>query len=298
MIDTFLDSSIHYSRSFVICGKLDEVFCGNDLKISGFEAYLVELLKSRDYSTIVFFEPRRGAYCLDEESARNFFYENKGLPESRIFDPEQPEDSGLLNTSSATNEAQQASIWSIRDQEKKQYGGSPAASETSDKSDRAAERKLIVAKKAQDINNFVEQVNSELMHDGNKFAAIFSNINTTDISLSVLRDLVSHGADNSDGLILFLARESFFSNDTLRQLADLYGSRFVFREENHYDLNPRTCIRIGVPEKDEIINLLRRYSIRGTGRIEKGRRKGHIIDFDETELDEIASRILRYSRDN
>ena len=292
-MQTFLQSNIHYSRSFVICGKLDECFCGNDLKISSFESYLVELLKSRGYSTIVFFEPRRGAYCLDEKSARSFFNENKHLPDPQVFDPERPEDDGNQNAVSDSAGAQLNDSKDIRRLAEAQTSDSSAKPSSTINNDRPADRRLVVAKKRQDIFDFIEQANSALMRDGNRFVAVFSNINTTDLSIPVLCDLVSHGVDNSDGLILFLARESFFSNDTMQKLGDLFGNRFIYREGNHFELNPRTCIRIGFPEADEIKNLLRRYSIRGTG---KGNEKGYRIEFDEADLDEIATRILRYSR--
>ena len=173
-MQTFLQSNIHYSRSFVICGKLDECFCGNDLKISSFESYLVELLKSRGYSTIVFFEPRRGAYCLDEKSARSFFNENKHLPDPQVFDPERPEDDGNQNAVSDSAGAQLNDSKDIRRLAEAQTSDSSAKPSSTINNDRPADRRLVVAKKRQDIFDFIEQANSALMRDGNRFVAVFS----------------------------------------------------------------------------------------------------------------------------
>ena len=81
-MDTFLDTGLSKTRTFILYGNLkDTVWCG-DLIPRDMEQYLVKLLKSRGYRHVIFYggAGTKGAYCLDRESACFFFAENHSLP--------------------------------------------------------------------------------------------------------------------------------------------------------------------------------------------------------------------------
>ena len=78
----FFENGIGQGKTFLLYGNINERFFGPDLVERDFEQYLVKMLKSRGYRHIVFYgQPgNKGEYCLDPESARFFFSENKGIP--------------------------------------------------------------------------------------------------------------------------------------------------------------------------------------------------------------------------
>ena len=71
---TFLDTNISKSKTFVLYGNLKDTIWCPDLMPRDIEHYLVKLLKSRGYEHIIFYGEAgtKGAYCLDEKSARFF----------------------------------------------------------------------------------------------------------------------------------------------------------------------------------------------------------------------------------
>jgi len=74
MMKTFLDTNISKSKTFVLYGNLKDTIWCPDLMPRDIEHYLVKLLKSRGYEHIIFYGEAgtKGAYCLDEKSARFF----------------------------------------------------------------------------------------------------------------------------------------------------------------------------------------------------------------------------------
>ena len=74
--------NISKTKTFVLYGNLQDTIWCPDLMPRDIEHYLVKLLKSRGYEHIVFYGEAgtKGAYCLDEESARFFFSSNRDIP--------------------------------------------------------------------------------------------------------------------------------------------------------------------------------------------------------------------------
>lgn len=79
---TFFEMNISKTKTFVLYGNLQDTIWCPDLMPRDIEHYLVKLLKSRGYEHIVFYGEAgtKGAYCLDEESARFFFSPNRDIP--------------------------------------------------------------------------------------------------------------------------------------------------------------------------------------------------------------------------
>ena len=79
---TFFEMNISKTKTFVLYGNLQDTIWCPDLMPRDIEHYLVKLLKSRGYEHIVFYGEAgtKGAYCLDEESARFFFSSNRDIP--------------------------------------------------------------------------------------------------------------------------------------------------------------------------------------------------------------------------
>ena len=78
-MNTFLDTNLSKTKSFVIYGNLkDKIWCP-DLLPRDIEHYLVKYLKSRGFEHVIFYggAGTKGAYCHDEKSTRFFFDGNK-----------------------------------------------------------------------------------------------------------------------------------------------------------------------------------------------------------------------------
>ena len=84
---TFLDTNVSKSKTFVLYGNLKDTIWCPDLMPRDIEHYLVKLLKSRGYEHIIFYGEAgtKGAYCLDEKSARFFFSANLNIPLPKMF---------------------------------------------------------------------------------------------------------------------------------------------------------------------------------------------------------------------
>ena len=85
---TFLETSLNRSKSFLLYGNLEDKYISSDLVIRNFEHYILRLLKSRGYRYVIFYggSGARGAYCIDGESARFFFSENRHLSKIPVVD--------------------------------------------------------------------------------------------------------------------------------------------------------------------------------------------------------------------
>ena len=79
---TFFEMNLSRTKTFVLYGNLQDTIWCPDLIPRDIEHYLVKLLKSQEYEHIIFYggAGTRGAYCLDEESARFFFSPNRDIP--------------------------------------------------------------------------------------------------------------------------------------------------------------------------------------------------------------------------
>ena len=79
---TFFEMNVSRTKTFVLYGNLQDTIWCPDLIPRDIEHYLVKLLKSQEYEHIIFYggAGTRGAYCLDEESARFFFSPNRDIP--------------------------------------------------------------------------------------------------------------------------------------------------------------------------------------------------------------------------
>lgn len=79
---TFFETNISKTKTFVLYGNLQDTIWCPDLLPRDIEHYLVKLLKSRGYEHVIFYGEAgtKGAYCLDEESARFFFSPNRDIP--------------------------------------------------------------------------------------------------------------------------------------------------------------------------------------------------------------------------
>ena len=325
---TFLETHKEQSRSFLLYGNLnDTIWCG-DLVVRSCEQFLVKLLKSRGYQHIVFYgdAATKGAYCLDPQSARFFFGENKDLPLPSGTDPTEaepepetgpeagtePEAGGVRSGSAAAPGAgtnhHNMSGGNLRTMARARRGYRPGdlSQRTEDAAPREREsripeqgnapQRVLYSHKEMTLANFLIRIQPLMLDPDSDMAVVFYNIFTSELGREQgLRDNILHiweqvrDTDGVYNLCLLMAPESDGSFVPLLNQIHAMGlaTKFIVTDANgQHALNPRTCFRLGPPKEDEIRNLLRRFSIVGTG---VRHRK---IRFSYGQLSEIVSEIL------
>ena len=319
-MNTFLDAYGDSSRSFVIYGNLNDAFICADLTIRTFEQMLVKYLKSRGYKHIIFYgdAATKGAYCLDHESTRFFFGENRELPvivpdednlqDDETGDTQKPapaeKPSGRAGNSSVSGGASMRDLFSKHG--RKLAGAEPfldPAGTSSPDAGKEAEntpKRVRYSRRNMTLEAFHSLIQPRMLDSRSDMAVIFYNFFTTKIlELPSFADEVLHvweqglDIDTVPNICLFLAPETEDNTEELTKgLANSkVASKFIALQTDSsgsrsMQLNPKTCFQIdSLPQKDEVKNLLRRLSIIGTdGRHRK-------ITFPYAELDAIANEI-------
>ena len=232
-MNTFLETKINHSKSFLLYGNLEDKYIASDLVIRGFESYILSLLKSRGYRHVIFYggSGARGAYCLDGESARFFFVENRHFPPVPVAgeDFDRPSDSRSASSEAATalqsgdsdnplGGGFEDSFVSFDDPDEDDYTPGTNPSALSEEAEmlmngsssagtrqppqpapeiRQAEQetsggRVCYSKKKMSIENFLQMVHPLIGDKKNKIAVIFYNLQATDLSRPILRDDITY----------------------------------------------------------------------------------------------------------
>lgn len=325
---TFLDTHKRKSKTFIVYGNINDSIWCPDLAVRNFEQYLLKLLKSKGYKHVIFYGQAgtKGAYCLDPQSSRFFFTENQGisLPEAveiteefvsgQRQNSERAADCGQENpreNQAVQRSSQGASVRSFLNRSRRRRGYQPGnLSEDSFPEEPAVQREISetpqqpeqsfvrYAHRGRELSEFLTELSPKMLDPESHMAVVFYDVFTNRLGdFSSLRDCIlsvweqRSGADN---ICLMLAPETLYDTTAIIQYITEIGlqTKFAYREakSGNLTLNPNNCFKIGLPDKDEIKNLLRRLAIVGT---ERAHRK---ISFSYGELDDIAEDILFYSR--
>lgn len=321
-MDTFLDINIEKTKSFILYGNLKDIIWCPDLMPRDFEHYLVKLLKSRGYEHIIFYGEAgtKGAYCLDEKSARFFFSSNAGIPlpetldenfdrladepgrEELFFEEKGPgKRTSEISTGSQVSDAL-SSLFGGSDEGEYMPGdlSSPAIEEEETgevkTEDLPKEKKkpenyqVRYAYRGQKMSEFLQRIHPLMLERESHMAVVFYNILTTDIRSSDLRDdILDIWEKNGKGNIcLMLVPETANNASALETRIQQYGLESKFLQQlpdsGQFIPNMINCVRIGQPNTDEIKNMLRYLALVGTEKKNK-------IVFQYSELEEIAQRI-------
>ena len=257
-MNSFLDKLHRQSKSFLLYGRLNDLFISPDLQLCSLESTLVKLLKARGIEHVIFYgsEGNRGGYCLDPESARFFFSENQQLPLPEPWDPFREETEGAAPSSSS--------------------------------------RPVVYSHRAWTLAAFYAAVRDKMMLRNSHMAVVFYNIINTHLGEQpALLDAIRHNWEeaDTDNLCLLLAQDS---ESNTRVMLDALArfqllDKFTLGSLNGYPLNPETTFRVGAPNQEEIACLLRRLALIGNP---SGRR----LRLDYARLDDLAEEIVYCSR--
>ena len=324
---TFLETHREDSRTFLLYGNTNDLICCGDLVLRSSEQFLVRLLKSRGFRHIVFYgdAANKGAYCLDPESARFFFGENRGLPLPKAEEDGEAAPGGAQGGEAASGgpaaetpavrpAAQRGRLAGMV---KRRYrpgdlppkaaesGAEPASkaepapeaapAETQASSRREA-RQVRYSLRNLTIANFTTLITPMMLEPESRMAVVFYNIFTTELGRNTpLRDCILTIWEQSRqgrNLCLLMAPETHGNEEGLMNQLRAMGleSKFVTDSGGVRSLHPDRCFAFGLPREDEIRNLLRRLSILGTE--ETGRR----IRFRYEDLDALTAEVFSCSR--
>lgn len=313
---TFLDTNITKTKTFVVYGNLKDTIWCPDCLPRDIEHYLVKLLKSRGYEHVIFYGEAgtKGAYCLDEKSARFFFSANMNIPAPAVFSEDfdamdiNPDNSdqnendtydSREGTGSQVSDAlDELLLGSFEEDDEYSPGDISSAAESSEISNTEIagnERRPIIHKvryayRGQTMSEFLQKIHPLMLKKESHMAVVFYNILTTDIKSSDLRDdILDIWEKNSKGNIcLMLFPETLYNESALENKIKSFGLESKFLRSNHgagsSALNPVNCFKICSPNIDEIQHMLRYLSMVGTN-------TGKKIKFQYSELAELASYI-------
>lgn len=322
---TFLDTNISKSKTFVLYGNLKDTIWCPDLMPRDIEHYLVKLLKSKGYEHIIFFGEAgtKGAYCLDEQSARFFFSSNMDIPlpkalsddfEQKLADSpyretvsSDYEDNDSV-TGSQVSDALESLFedWSEDDGDDYRPGdlSSSASAGRMERAPAAPEtehtisiRRVRYAYRGQTMSEFLQKIHPLMLKKDSHMAVIFYNILTTDIKSYDLRDdILDIWEKNSRGNIcLLLFPETLYNESALENKIRLFGLESKFlrpkQDPNQSSLNPINCFKICQPGIDEIKYMLRYLAL-------VGNENGKKIKFKYFVLDDLAEYIEFISKTN
>ncbi len=322
---TFLETNISRTKTFVLYGNLKDTIWCPDLMPRDIEHYLVKLLKSRGYEHIIFYGEAgtKGAYCLDEQSARFFFSSNMDIPLPKAFSDDfeqkltespgqktvssnyEDNDSG---TGSQVSDALESLFGnSFEDDEDDYHPGDISAATgeermehvhaASKKEHALPVRRVRYAYRGQTMSEFLQKIHPLMLKKESHMAVVFYNILTTDIKSYDLRDdILDIWEKNSKGNIcLLLFPETLYNEAALENKIRQFGLESKFLRSNHdsnqSSLNPINCYKICQPKKDEIKYMLRYLALVGS---ENGKK----IKFKYLELDDLAEYTELVSRTN
>lgn len=300
----FLETHRERSRTFVLYGNTnDSIYCG-DLTVRSSEQFLLKYLKSRGYRHVIFYgdAATKGAYCLDPESARFFFGENKGTPMPAGGDPTEDEGGGERARPAVRQEARNGGLASMVRRRRYRPGDAPGSEDPKPDGpeERAEPRQVRYSLRAMRIETFMTLITPLMLDPESRMAVIFYNLYSSDLGrVAALRDDIlnvweqARGSGGVSNLCLLMAPDTMQSADALINRLENLGlaPKFVCAgPDGARFLNPVNCFELGLPGEDEIRNLLLR--LRHVGTEGRGRR----ITFQYRELEDIVSEILYCSR--
>lgn len=304
---TFLDTNITKTKSFILYGNLKDTIWCPDLMPRDLEHYLVKVLKSRGFKHVIFYGEAgtKGAYCLDEQSARFFFSANSKfplpLPLSEDFEFS-GEDAFSESAPAAQNDRTNTTGSQVSDALDDLFGSSddeyaPGNFDAVQSNEESTEQRAQAAPqtfrirysyRGQTMSEFLQRIHPLMLDKKSQMAVVFYNVLTTDIKSSDLRDdILDIWEKNSRGNIcLMLVPETMTNQTALETKVRQYGleSKFMQQISNSSIPNEINCIRIGQPNVDELRYMLRYLSFVGT-------EKGNKIKFPYSSLENLARRI-------
>lgn len=150
--------------------------------------------------------------------------------------------------------------------------------------------KVIYQKRRMQVEDFLQEVHFLISNPDYKIAAIFYNFQTTEFKDQLVLDNITYLMEVSGGesIILFCMPTSSADDDNtlMRNIENArFNNKFLIHDNNSFRLNPDNCIRIRMPQEDEIANYLRYLAIVGT-------KQHHKITFPYSQLEKYAQRVL------
>lgn len=318
-MNTFLDDNKRYGSTFLLYGNINDDFYCPDASIQKMDQYLATLLKKRGYEHILFYgsSGTRGAYCLDEASARFFFNANEGVPQVEALrsrddnEPEQPGQPAASGDAPATSRGSVGSrIRAGRNRRGTGYrpgslsdeaGGS--TSDTSGDSSAQAQQseapaRVQYALRKLNVGSFYPQFRDKMLDPDSHMAIVFYNVLTdygtqNSIFIDSMKDdvLVNYSQIGDPNLCLIVAPDTMINTNDLQRLLQSNGLGSKFLKPvgpTEFTFNPQCCFQLGYPGVDEIKNMLHRFAVVGTSHHRR-------IHFDYGKVDQLAEQILANS---
>ena len=299
---TFLDRSRAAGKTFLMYGNMDDVYYQADLVPRNFEQMLVQYLKSRGYRHVIFYgeDGTKGAFCLDKESAKFFFHENRSVismsetDENAKESPIKGSGSGMDKLAGMTSR-KSGSRYHVETQKTSSSAVSNVKPAKKISLPSVQSHQFRYARRAMRLSEFLNMILPLMLDRESHMAVVFYNIFTTDINqYQALRNSILDVWEkrDMDNCCILLAPGTLYEQESLIQSIQSMNmqSRFLIREEGRYLFNPKTCCRVGFPLEDEVKNLLKRYALLGTGK------SGRTLKFRYQDLNELAEEIIFCSR--
>lgn len=266
---TFLEDGRIYGSTFLLYGNVNDDFYSPDLTVQKWNQYLVTLLKSRGYRYILF-HGTKGTYCLDDESARFYFEENKGLSPA----------GGIAAAAKAAAKKPAAagskSLDSMFRRRKPGYNdGDLSKAQPADSTDAAPapapSRVRYALRNLTDNASFYPSIRDKMLDPETRMAVVFYDIQANFNFIPALKDDILHNyAQVGDrNLCLLVAPSSEHNTEALELLLrsnNLDGKFLRPMQGGGREFNPSCCFRLGYPTEDEICNMLHRFAVVGTSR--------------------------------
>lgn len=269
MENKFAEQSSHI---YCVCGNLEDIICGNNLRKVKFNQFLSEYLKNvLGYETVVFFLSTRGMRVFDAASARILIGDNKAGDWEEEDAPEEDEDELIFSNPLPGGEAEEA-------EEKGKADGEISYQARIDSAD------------------FLGLMENLLRDSGHKSAVVFENIGdyiraNEECTMqydATLHYLLSDSLDDNHNRVIFLAMNKdyeqiysqVYNNDILR-------GAFFKEDGNSFRIIEDRFLQFGRPGRDEISNLLEHYRLLGNGR-------GSFLEYRMSELPALAYLLEAY----
>ncbi len=246
---TFLDQIIEGSRVGLLCGHLNDVFISADLVQYDVEQYIHALLRERGFHHIIFYgsDGGRGAFCLDEESAK-FFFAPPAAP-------------AMQAASQGSGGGAAADLMRRR--------AAPAPGQGSSAAPPHQEGQTF-SRRNWTLVEFVSAMKNRLLTENDPIALVFYDILNTPLgeSPTLINELMgTFQRANNKHLCLLLAPGTDASQENLFNIlrASRLADHFTLTDEHGTVLNPLTACRVGLPNEDEMAHLFQRMAM-GLGR--------------------------------
>jgi len=242
----FLDALLPASRLGLIHGRVNDLFLPADMRIRNIEELLVDQLKARGFTHIIFYgsEGNRGAFTLDKESATFF------------FDQTPP-----------TAPLQGASDGAAADLVRRRGAPIPSSGASTPAASPAQGDRIVFSKRNWQLPEFVASMQKLLRQPDANIAIIFYNILTTPVSASsaLVDELLTTLQRNPNRcLCLMIAPGTEYNCSTLMQTLASYQLSSYFTTAGSTDqssMNQQTTFRMGPPGIDELSRLLTRLQM-------------------------------------